>query len=129
MQVRSLGREDPLEEEMATHSSILAWSVPWIEEPGRPQSVGSESVGRDWSDLAHMVQLLIYILTDYAGYYNLNKESFKNFKPLILKMEINGFIYIYNRYSLRVYYGPDTAREIQDTSGNKTGDAPLHPGN
>lgn len=71
-----------------------------------------------------MVQLLIYILIDYAGYYNLNKDSFNNFKPLILNMEINGFIYIYNRYSLRVYYGPDTAREIQDTSGNKTGDAP-----
>lgn len=76
-----------------------------------------------------MVQLLIYILIDYAGYYNLNKESFKDFKPLILKMEINDFIYIYNRYSLRVYHGPDTAREIRDTSGNKTGDAPLHPGN
>ena len=35
MQVRSLGREDPLEEEMATHSSILAWDIPWTEEPGR----------------------------------------------------------------------------------------------
>ena len=35
MQVRSLGQEDPLEEEMATHSSILAWEIPWTEEPGR----------------------------------------------------------------------------------------------
>ena len=35
MQVRSLGREDPLEEGMATHSSVLAWRIPWIEEPGR----------------------------------------------------------------------------------------------
>ena len=41
MQVRSLGREDPLEEEMATHSSILAWRIPWIEEPGGLQSMGS----------------------------------------------------------------------------------------
>ena len=35
-QVRSLGREDPLEEEMATHSSVLAWKIPWVEEPGAP---------------------------------------------------------------------------------------------
>ena len=39
-QVRSLGREDPLEKEMATHSSILAWRIPWMEEPGRLQSMG-----------------------------------------------------------------------------------------
>ena len=43
MQVLSLGREDPLEEEMATHSSILAWRIPWTEEPG----------GHDRSDIAH----------------------------------------------------------------------------
>ena len=43
--VRSLGREDPLEKEMATHSSILAWRIPWTEEPGRLQSTGSQRVG------------------------------------------------------------------------------------
>ena len=42
-QVRSLGHKDPLEKEMATHSSILAWRIPWTEEPGRLQSIGSES--------------------------------------------------------------------------------------
>ena len=47
MWVRSLGREDPLEEEMATHSSILAWRIPWTEEPGGLQPVGSKSVGYD----------------------------------------------------------------------------------
>ena len=46
-QVQSLGQEDPLEKEMATHSSILAWEVPWTEEPGRLQSVGSQRVGHD----------------------------------------------------------------------------------
>ena len=46
-QVRSLGWEDPLEKEMATHSSILAWRIPWIEEPGRLQSTGSQRVGHD----------------------------------------------------------------------------------
>ena len=48
--VRSLGREDPLEKEMATHSSILAWRIPWIEEPGGLQSTGSQRVRHDLSD-------------------------------------------------------------------------------
>ena len=51
MQVRFLGQEDPLEEGMATHSSILAWRMPWIlpwtEEPGRLQCIGSQRVGHD----------------------------------------------------------------------------------
>ena len=45
MQVQSLGQEDPLEKEMATHCSILAWEIPWTEEPGRLQSMGSQKVG------------------------------------------------------------------------------------
>ena len=45
--VQSLGREDPLEKEMETHSSILAWSIPWTEEPGRLQSTGSQRDGHD----------------------------------------------------------------------------------
>ena len=45
--VRSLGWEDPLEEEMATHSSTLAWKTPWTEEPGRPQPMGSQRVRHD----------------------------------------------------------------------------------
>jgi len=43
----SQGQEDPLEKEMATHSSILAWRIPWTEEPGRPQSMGSQRVRQD----------------------------------------------------------------------------------
>ena len=46
-QVRSLGQEDPLEKEMATHSSILAWQMPWTEEPGGLQSMGLERVEHD----------------------------------------------------------------------------------
>ena len=42
--VRSLGQEDPLEEGVATHSSILAWRIPWTEEPGKVQSLGSQRV-------------------------------------------------------------------------------------
>ena len=45
--VRSLGQEDPLEKAMATHSSTLAWKVPWMEKPGRLQSMGSQRVGDD----------------------------------------------------------------------------------
>ena len=52
MWVQSLGQEDPLEEELAIHSSILAWEIPWTEEPGRLQSMGSQK-----SDLTS-VQLL-----------------------------------------------------------------------
>ena len=46
-QVRSLGQEDPLEEEMAPHSSILAWRIPWTEEPGGLQPMGSQRVRHD----------------------------------------------------------------------------------
>ena len=46
-QVQSLDRDDPLEEEMATHSSILAWEIPWTEEPGGLQSMGMQRVGHD----------------------------------------------------------------------------------
>ena len=45
--VRSLGQEDPLEKEMAIHSSTIAWKIPWTEEPGRLQSMGSQTVGHD----------------------------------------------------------------------------------
>ena len=47
IQVQSLGWEDPLEKEMATHSSTLAWKIPWVEETGRLQSMGSQRVGHD----------------------------------------------------------------------------------
>ena len=43
--VRSLGQEDPLEKKVAAHSSTLAWKIPWMEEPGRLQSMGSQRVG------------------------------------------------------------------------------------
>ena len=54
--VGSLDQEDPLEEDMATHSSILAGGIPWTEERGRLQSIGSKRVRPDWGDLAHMLK-------------------------------------------------------------------------
>ena len=49
--VQSLGQEDPLEKEIATHSSILAWKIPWTEEPGGLQFTWSQRVGHDWTCL------------------------------------------------------------------------------
>jgi len=46
-QVRSLDQEDPLKKKMATHTNILAWRIPWTEEPGRLQSMGSQRAGED----------------------------------------------------------------------------------
>ena len=54
-QVQSLGQEDPLELEMATHFSILAWKIPWTEEPGWPQFMGSQRVRHDWATEQQMV--------------------------------------------------------------------------
>ena len=56
MQVQSLGQEDLLEKETATHSSIFVWAIPWIEEPGRLQSTGSQRVRHEWA-LTHTVIL------------------------------------------------------------------------
>ena len=57
MWFQSLCREDLLEEEMTTHSSILAWRIPWTEEPGGLQSMGSQRARHDWSDLAHIFHI------------------------------------------------------------------------
>ena len=55
-----LGRKDPLEKEMATHSSTLAWKIPWMEEPGRLRSLGSQRVGHDWvTSLSLFLSLLL----------------------------------------------------------------------
>ena len=59
--VRSLGREDPLEKEMAIHSSTIAWKIPWTEEPGRLQSMGSQRVRHDWA--TSLTYLLIRLST------------------------------------------------------------------
>ena len=67
MWARSLGREDPLEEGMATHSSTLAWRIPWTEEPGGLQYMGSQTIRHDRSDLAYadlIVKLAVKFFMD-----------------------------------------------------------------
>ena len=80
MGVRSLRQEYPLEEGMATHSSIFAWSIPWTEEPGGLQSTGSHGVRQDWSKLAHSSQKSqmshAFILISPFGFHNLRIELF-----------------------------------------------------
>ena len=67
-----LGREDPLEKEMAAHSNILTWKIPWTEEPGRLQSMGSQRVGHDWvtslslSTKVHLVKAMIFPVVMYG---------------------------------------------------------------
>ena len=61
--VRSLGQEDPLEKEMATHSSILAWRIPWTEEPGGLQSTRLQRVGHDFTfTFIQEVKVLAFVL-------------------------------------------------------------------
>ena len=72
MQVQSLGGEDPLEEGMATHFSILAWRIPWTEKPGRLRSMWSQRVRHDRSDLAWHYIFMNFI---HLQYYLIFKTS------------------------------------------------------
>ena len=61
-QLQSLGEEDPLEEEMAPHSSYLAWRMPWTEEPGGLQSVGLQRAGRHWVTGVNTIKVYVSVL-------------------------------------------------------------------
>ena len=79
-QVWSLGQEDPLEKEVATHSRILAWRIPWSEEPGRLQSTGLQRVGHDWAtSLSLSIDILQRVLKDTDGQSDekISKGSFR----------------------------------------------------
>ena len=84
--VQSLGQEDPLEKEMATHSSILDWRIPWTEEPGRLQSLGSQRVWHDWATNTHThkptqpfkinwMELISFVLKDSCLFFCCVLES------------------------------------------------------
>ena len=73
--VQSLGREDLLEKEMATHSSILAWKIPWTEKPGRLQSMGSQRVRHDWATSLHLLPLQV-VLIPSSSFFKQRKVSF-----------------------------------------------------
>ena len=67
--MQSLGWEDPLEKKMATHSSILAWRIPWMEESGGPQSTGSQGVGHDWATDTAVWLHSLYVGLDFRPSY------------------------------------------------------------
>ena len=76
-QVRSLDPVDPLEKEMATHSSILIWRIPWTEKPGALQSMGSQRVGHDWATFTFnsVVFWFTSVHTSYYKYIFIHKYS------------------------------------------------------
>ena len=76
--VWSLGWENPLEREMATHSSTLAWKIPWTEEPGRLQSMGSQRVGYDWAtslSLSLQYNFILIWLKRQRVYFQIRSNS------------------------------------------------------
>ena len=75
--IQSLGQEDPLEEEMATHSSILAWRIPWTEEPGGLQSMGLQRVRHDW---------MTNTTRDKGGHYIMVKGSIQKEDTIIINI-------------------------------------------
>ena len=75
-QVQFLGWEDPLEKEMAIHSSTLAWKIPWNEEPDRLQSMGSQRVGHDWATSLHFTVILIHKSKNFITFYNFQLRVF-----------------------------------------------------
>jgi len=87
--VQALGWENPLEEDMATHSSILTWRIPWAEEPGRLQSMGSQRVGQEWSDSKHTcMQGMCNVHTSYPDSPPLGMYVEKYMQVHILHMHI-----------------------------------------
>ena len=76
--VQSLGPEDHLEKEMATHSSILAWRIPWTEEPGGLQSVGLQRVRHDWATSLSLVKVTYAVQIAWATQYYLKAVSLGN---------------------------------------------------
>ena len=89
--IQSLSGKDPLEEGMATHSSILAWRIPWTEEPGGLLSMGSERVGHDWSDLAQAHNLSWSLDSLFIGWLLYIKTNFKTLYHLL------AYFTLYNR--------------------------------
>ena len=101
--VQSLGQEDPLEKEMATHSSTLAWKIPWTEKPGRLQSMGSQSRTclRDFTFTFFHFQIIKYTFSFKDKCYNLTfSVSNFNMVPYVLSFYLlykSHFIFLHFR--------------------------------
>ena len=75
--VQSLGWENPLEKDMTTHSSILAWKIPWTEEPGKLQSIGAQTVRHNWVTSLSLT-MLKPLTVDHNKLWKILKEIFQN---------------------------------------------------
>ena len=84
--VRSLGWEDPLEKEMAAHSSILAWEMPWTAEPGRLPSMGSQRVGHYWARPPPKIHLLCGE-TGFRWVWALTEQEYPTSLPLLSPLQ------------------------------------------
>ena len=84
--IQSLGWEDPLEKRMAAHSSIVAWRIPWTEEPGKLQSMGSQRIRHDWATNTFTLNIFVQLLFNQIKeiykeeIYKIVTESKDNFK-------------------------------------------------
>ena len=107
--VRSLGWEDSLEKEMATHSSTIAWKIPWTEEPGRLQSMGSQRVGHNWVTSLSLFTLLskqVTMLRVYSYFHNRYSKNAIHYILLMthfLKMFWKHFLYIRTCVCISIY--------------------------
>ena len=90
-QVRYLDREDHLEEVVVTHSSILTWRIPWTEEPGRPQSIGSQRGEYDWSDLAFTKVLIEKIVSQLD--FSKSQFNYKLTSSLAAHLHFRSFLF------------------------------------
>ena len=95
-----LGQEDPLEKNMATHSSILAWRIPWTEEPGRPQFIRLQRVRHDWSDFAGRHKYMVPAYDKGAKNIQWGKDSpfnswcWENWTAKSKRKKVDPYIYI-----------------------------------
>ena len=87
MRVQSLGWEDSLGEEMATYSSVLAWEIPWAEEPGWLQSMESQRVRHDWSDLAAAAAARAENIKGTEELYKKDLQDQDNYDDMITHLE------------------------------------------
>ena len=114
--VQSLGQEDPLEKGMATHSSILAWRIPWTEEDDRLQSVGSQRVGHDWATFTFFTECICSVLkTIYMGGYMVSPSL-----EVCVRTPLRaGFIENSNHWRLRTFFEVDLSFSLWACSLNQ----------
>ena len=82
--IRSLGREDPLEKEMAIHSNTLAWKIPWTEDLDRLQSMGSQRVGHDWATLLSLYWYIMLNIFSFAYVWSIYLLCLRSLVPFYI---------------------------------------------